>query len=151
MPAAQKSNGKVSKADWKKAAVHNVLLPSGVRVDVKVIDLPRLVETGQFPQHLLDVALKEASGGEKTTPSIELIQQQREFTDLIVRMAVVEPALDPEDMDEVPFEDKAMILDIATRQRDYDAEGAHIGGLDSSERFRKFRRFLAGDEDVEGS
>lgn len=142
---------KATKAAWKKAAVHNVLLPSGVRVDVRVIDLPRMVETGVFPQHLLDVALKEASGKEEASPTPELIQQQREFTDLLVMASVVEPKLEQADMDDIPYEDKAMLVDLATRQRDYDAEGAQIAGLDSSARFRKFRPFFNLDADVEGS
>jgi hypothetical protein len=145
---------KTSKAAWKRAAVHNILLPSGVRVDVKIVDLPHMVETGSFPQHLLDVALKEAAtagGGEAPTPTIELIQQQREFTDLLVMSAVVDPKLEPADMEHIPFEDKALIVDIATRQRDYDAEGVQIAGLDSSARWRKFRGFPDLNEDVEGS
>lgn len=143
---------KVDKAGWKKAATHNVLCPSGVRVDIKVLDLPRLVETGVFPQHLLDVALKQAaSGGEPQTPTVELVKQEREFTDTIVMMSVVEPKLDEADLVDIPFEDKQMLVEIATRVRDFDAEGAHIGGLDSSKRFRTFRGFPDLDEVVEGA
>lgn len=147
------SDGKTTKAAWKKAAVHNILLPSGVRVDIKIIDLPQMVESGTFPQHLLDVALKQAANGadDVQTPTVELIHQQREFTDLLVMNSVVEPKLEPADLPEIPFEDKAMIVDVATRVRDYDAEGSHISGLDSSARFRKFRGFTHLDEDVEGS
>lgn len=141
-----------TKAAWKKAAVHNVLLPSGVRVDMKVVDLPTMVETGQIPQHLLDVALKVAMGGDEAiTPTLELIKNQREFTDLLVMLSVVEPALTEADLPAVPAEDKALIVDIATRQRDWDAEGAQIAGLDSSARFRKFRGLDDLDEDVEGA
>lgn len=141
---------KTTKEAWKKAAVHNVLLPSGTRVDIKVIDLPSMVETGTFPQHLLDIAIKEAAG-EKQEPSPELIKQQREFTDLIVLASVVEPKLEPEDLTEIPAEDKALLVDLATRARDYDAEGVQIAGLDSSARWRRFRGFPDLDTDVEGS
>ena len=138
----------VSAAAWKKAASHYPLLPSGVRVGIRIPDLPALIETGQIPQHLLEVALGVAAGD--TKPSVDLVKSQREFTDKVVQLTVVEPKLTDEDLAEIPFEDKDFIVAVATRQRDLDAEGEHLAGLTKSEKFRRFRRLGEFDEDVAG-
>jgi len=127
-----------SKTAWKQAAVHYPLMPSGVRVGIRIPDLPALIENGTIPQNLLDVAL-EVAGGNVETPTKELIIQQREFTDLLVQTMVVNPKLTDADMPDVPFEDKELLVAIGTRKRDIDAEGEHIAGLSSSEKFRRFR------------
>lgn len=137
-------------AAWKKAAQHDVLCPSGVTVGIRIPDLPALIETGEIPQHLLDAALGAAGAQDPETPSKELIIKQREFTDLVTQITVVEPKLSDEDVKTIPYEDKDFIVAIATRQRDLDAEGKHIAGLDKSERFRRFRRLGEFDETVEG-
>lgn len=139
----------VTKAQWKKAGVHNIMLPSGVRVDIRVPDLPALIEAGQIPQTLIDTALDVLGGGD-TRPTPEVLAQQRQFTDKLVQIAVVNPELSDEDLKDVPYEDKELIVEIATRQRDMDAEYKHIGGLEKSENFRRFRRLASLDEDVEG-
>lgn len=138
----------VSVSGWKKAAVHNIMLPSGVRVDIRVPDLPALIEAGQIPQTLLDAALNTLAG-DSERPTQEMLAQQREFTDKLVQISVVNPKLSDEDVRDVPYEDKEMIVEIATRQRDMDAEYRHIGGLEKSENFRRFRRLTSLDEDVE--
>lgn len=134
---------------WVEAATHYPLCPSGVRVGIRIPDLPALIEAGEIPQHLLDVAIGVA-GGEDAKPSVELLKSQREFTDRLVQITVVEPQLDSEAVKKVPFEDKDFIVAVATRQRDLDAEGEHLAGLTKSEKFRKFRRLGEFSEDVEG-
>jgi hypothetical protein len=147
--AANDTQQATSVSAWKKAATHYPLLPSGVRVGIRIPDLAALVESGQIPNDLVQVALGVASG-EDTKPSVELIKQQKEFTDLLVLQTVVEPKLTPEVVQDIPFEDKDFLVAIATRQRDLDAEGEHIAGLTKSERFRRFRRLGEFDENVEG-
>lgn len=134
-------------ADWNKKGEHAPLLPSGFRPKIRIPDLPALIEAGEIPQHLLDVAL-DVAGGEDTRPSIELIKTQREYTDRLVQLTVIDPVLDDETVKSVPFEDKDMIVAIATRLRDLDAEGEHIAGLTKSDKFRKFRRLGEFSEDV---
>lgn len=141
----------VSKAAWKKAGTHTIRLHSGVYVDIRIPDLPALIEAGHIPQNLLDAALGAVgASGEESKPTKELIVQQREFTDKLVQLTVVNPELSDEDVKDVPYEDKELLVAIATRQRDFDAEYKHIGGLDTSDSFRRFRGLTAGDEDVEG-
>lgn len=130
-------------AAWKKSATHTVRCPSGVWVDIRIPDLPALIEAGSIPQHLLDAALETVSQGAQgvqATPTKELIIQQREFTDKLVQLTVVDPKLSDEDVRDVPYEDKEMLVDIATRRVDFDAEGNHLGGLHTSAQFRAFRR-----------
>lgn len=127
-------------AGWKKAATHHPLMPSGVRVGIRIPDLPGMIEAGDIPQHLLDVALQVAGGtADSVKPSVELVKQQREFTDHLVMKMVVEPKLSEADLAEIPYEDKEMLVAIGTRARDRDAEGSHLAGLDTSEKFRRFR------------
>lgn len=135
------NNGRkaVSAAGWKKSAKHVIVLPSGAVVEIRIPDLPRMIEVGTIPQGLMDAAIGVASSG-SSKPTAELMGQQREFTDLLVQKMVISPALTEEDIPELPYEDKEMLVEVATRQRDLDAEGSHIGGLDKSERFRRFRR-----------
>lgn len=141
----------VTAAGWKKLAKHTVLCPSGARVCIRIPDLPALVESGSIPSNLLDAALGAVKSlDQDQTPTVELIKQQREFTDKLVELTVVEPKLTEADVADIPYEDKEFLVAVATRQRDLDAEGAHIAGLDKSDRFRKFRGLGEFDEDVAG-
>lgn len=134
-------------------AYHDVILPSGANVLIRIPDLPAMIENGEFPQHLIDAALGVASKP-NAKPTIDLIVQQREFTDALVKTTVVDPPITDAMLDHkkgIPFEDKEMIVEIATRQRDLDAEGNHIGGLEKSDKWRKFRGLGHLYEDVEGA
>jgi hypothetical protein len=108
-----------------------------VEVDIKVPNLPELVSAGEFPNHLVDTAIAVASGDTKVTA--EEIKSQAEFYRHLVSKTVVTPTLTPEEAAEIPFEDIELLSAIATRQRDVDALGHHIAGLDKSEDWRKFR------------
>lgn len=138
--------------EWVKAADHEILCPSGTRVKIRVPDLAAIIEGGDLPQHLLDAALGVANKltkGEVQKPTKELIAKEREFTDFLVSITVVEPKLTSETAKAVPYEDKELIVSIATRQRDLDAEGEHIAGLTKSEKFRRFRRLGEFNSDLE--
>lgn len=139
----------VSLDAWKSAASHYPLCPSGVRVGIRIPDLAALIESGEIPQHLLDAALGVATKPDEK-PTKELIVKQREFTDLMVQLTVVEPKLSESDVRAIPVEDKEFIVAIATRQRDLDAEGEHLAGLTKSEKFRRFRNLGEFDTPLEG-
>jgi hypothetical protein len=136
---------------WKQAAEHEVVLPSGSVVLIRIPDLPAMIESGEFPQHLIEAALGVAAKP-NAKPTKELIVQQREFTDALVKTTVLDPVITDEMLNHktgIPFEDKEMIVEIATRQRDLDAEFNHIGGLEKSEKWRKFRNVDHLYEDLE--
>lgn len=128
-----------SLAGWKKAASHPVVLPSGVNVTIKLPDLPALIEAGHIPQNLLDAALDAASGRTGEKPSAEAVKEQREFVRKVISITVVSPKISESDVDDLPVEDREMLMEMAMRQRDLDAEFNHIGGLHNSEQFRAAR------------
>ena len=138
---------------WGQQAEHEIVLPSGATVLIRIPDLPAMIEAGEFPQHLIDAALGVAAKPH-AKPTKEMIVQQREFTDALVKTTVLDPPVTDAMLDHkkgIPFEDKEMIVEIATRQRDLDAEGNHIGGLEKSDKWRKFRGLEHLYEDVEGA
>lgn len=133
---------------WKKAAEHEITVPSGEVVKIKIPDLPALIKTGQIPNNLIDAAIGVISGGKKVDR--EFVVEQGEFVDKLVALTVVEPSITEEDAKHIPVEDKELISELATRQRDLDAVGHHIGGLHTNKDFRTFRGLTTGYEDLEG-
>jgi len=137
-----------SKAAWKKAKAHTIRVPSGVYIDIQILDLPGLIEAGSIPQNLLDVALSMTDAAADNKLTREQVIEEKAFADLVVLKSVISPELTEEDLPEIPFEDRLMIVEIALRQRDMDAEYNHIGGLHLSASFRRFRQLDGVDEDV---
>lgn len=150
-PAATKP--KVTSASaWSKSKRHYVTLPSSAVVAMEIPDLPALVSSGKLPNELIDVAVKTASGGQQSDETTrEAIEQMPEFYRFLVKLSVKEPPVDDALYDELPTEDKEMIVEIATRQRDIDAVYDHIGGLHTSKRWRTFRGLDDLDEAVAGT
>lgn len=137
-------------AGWKKAKRHTITLPSNTVVEVEIPDLPNMVKAGAIPNELVDVAISAASGRKITRDDIV---QQAEFYNKLCAATVKVPEVDESVFanGEIPFEDKEMLVEIATRQRDLDAVGHHLAGLEKSSDFRSFRGILSLDQDVEGS
>lgn len=131
---------------WKNKSKHEITLPSGAEIAIKIPNLPQLIKTGQIPNELIDAAI----GAQDMTPDRESVVKQAEIYNMIVALTVIEPKVTEEDVADLPFEDIEMIVEIATRQRDLDAVGHHIGGLEKSEDFRKFRSLGFGSETLEG-
>lgn len=134
-------------AAWKKAAVHDITLPSGMVVKFKVPDLPALIKSGQIPNNLIDASLAAVQGTTKVDR--QFVIEQGEFVNKIVALSIVEPAITEDEAAEVPVEDRELIAELASRQRDLDALGHHISGLHTNKDFRTFRGLGPGDEDVE--
>jgi hypothetical protein len=134
-------------AAWKGAKRHTITLPSGFEVGIEIPNIPLLVKTGQLPNELVAEALTTIQAG-KLTP--EVIIQQAEFYNKLLPVTVKEPAITEEDVAGLPFEDVEMLAEIATRQRDLDATGSHVGGLNSNKEWRTFRGLPDLDADVEG-
>jgi hypothetical protein len=138
-------------SDWKAARRHTIALPSGFHCEIEIPNLPVLVKTGQLPNALVTEALQTIQAGKLTA---EAIAEQAEFYAKLVVATVKSPVVTEEDVtgpDPLPFEDIEMIAEIATRQRDLDAVGAHIGGLHTSKAWRTFRGLDHLDADVEGA
>ena len=136
-----------SLAAWKKAKTHLVTLHSGVQVEIQIPDLPRLIEAGDIPNDLVETAITSIKGD--TPIDRDYIAQNAEFVDRLVVATVVNPKLTLEDARAIPTAFKELIAELATRRRDLDAIGHHIGGLHKSADFRSFRNIVSFDEDLE--
>lgn len=149
-----------SKTQWKGKSVHTITLPSGASVDIKLPDLAAMIKGGQIPNALLDVAQKVGSGqplneaapdGEDGV-SKELIGQISDFHAFLVSKTVQSPTVTPEEVlsGELPAEDIAVIVQFALRERDFDAVGHHLGGLETVPEFRQFRGLDSSITDILG-
>lgn len=127
-------------AQWKKKAEHTITLPSGAIVTLRIPNLPLMLKAGSIPNELLAVA-KQAVNQQVPTPEETdgLIESIADFQEYLVLEAVTDPQIEAADYPKIPYEDVEMIADIATRQRDMDAVGHHIGGLEAIDSFRRFR------------
>lgn len=145
MPEQRKS----TVAAWKKAKRHTVTLPSGVSVEIELPNIQFLLKTGQIPNSLVQIVTKAATDSSfRVTP--EMLAEQWDYTSFLVAKTVVEPSVTPEEVAELPSEDVEMIVDLALRNRDLDALGHHLAGLETQESFRRFRGLDSGDTGVSG-
>lgn len=127
-----------SKAAWKKNRDHNITLPSGTVVTVRVPNLTAMAKAGTLPNELLELVAAD----QKDAPTLsvdEQIKQQYQFNKSLVTLAVVAPEITEADYDDIPAEDTQMIIQIALRQTDLDAIGHQLGGLEKVPEFRDFR------------
>lgn len=136
-----------SKTAWQKAKTHTITLPSGTAVEIQLPNMPLLIKAGDIPNHLLDVAVKVQTA---QTVDVEMIQAQADLIRFLIPRIVVKPAITEEDVESIPYEDIEMLMEFANRQRDFDAVGHHLAGLETSDQFRKFRGLDAGDADFQG-
>lgn len=140
-----------SKGGWKRAKAHLVTLPSGEKVRFQIPNLAVLAKSGELPNSLLAVAVpgsvKEA---DVSTPeeAQERIARLSDFQKWLVAKAVVEPEVSEDDVPELPTEDVDCLVELATRGRDTDAVGHHIGDLEKSAEWRRFRGVPDLDEDL---
>lgn len=135
---AEKATKAASLSAWRANRLHQITLPSSTVVEIEIPDLPTLVKTGTIPNELVDIAIGVAQGKKITRDDIV---QQADFYNKLCSLTVKSPAVTEEDFASgaLPFEDKEMIVELATRQRDLDAIGHHIGGLEKVAEFQKFR------------
>jgi hypothetical protein len=154
-----------SLATWRARALHTITLPSGQRVRIRIPGIATLLEHGDLPEDLLELALLEltseggataklasdlASGDGERQQVLERIARYGEFQRHLVCAAVVavetEPgdfapvALRPEDLldGSLPEDDLAMIAEIIQRLRAHDAKGVRIG-VEPLDRWATFR------------
>lgn len=142
----------VSKSAWKKAGVHTVTLPSGAVVNIRIPNLAQMAKAGELDNDLLQYAVPNLPADADEEPSDE--QKKENLTKLanfhawLVSKTLVDPSLSPEEVIEtVPTPDLEVLVELASRRRDMDVTGHHIGGLEASAEFRKFRGIESGDSD----
>lgn len=133
----------ISLSQWEKKGVHTITTHSGAVVEIRLPDIVELIESGVIPQHLLETATRVANAaqtGNVPEVSLEQLMQQRDFVNAVTVASLVTPKVTNETVNKVPIEDRELITQIATRARDRDAVGDHIGGLHESEKWRRFRQ-----------
>lgn len=135
-----------SKTAWKKAKTHTVTLPSGVMVEIQIPNLAKMAKGGELPNdliaHAAPAALAPGEEPEKPTDEerIKNLSTLAEFQAWLVSTMLIDPKLTPDEVLEVvPTPDLEVLVELASRRRDMDVVGHHIGGLEVSAEFRKFR------------
>lgn len=139
-PSARKA---VTKSAWLKSGVHTITTYTGHTIRIKYPNLALMMRVGLVPTHLRAIAVKFARGEVNlASPALPTGEDQPEpaadeaydelvlmveLLDLIVMEMVVEPKLTQEDVDEMPGEDRDLLLAIANRERDVDAVGRRLG------------------------
>lgn len=139
----------VTKVAWKKRRRHEgITCPSGAVVTVEIPDLNALISSGYLPNELLTAAVKLSQGDNSAATDPDSYRQESIYKQKLVIKTVVEPKLDETDFgdDGIPQEDIEFLTQIATRQRDMDAAGKHIGGLEKIQSFRDLRGIYSGVE-----
>lgn len=143
-----------SKSAWKKAGVHTVRLPSGVFVDIRIPNLAQMAKAGELDNELLQYAVPSISDVETDDKDPTPEEKKANLTKLadfhawLVSHTLVDPKLSPEEVSEtVPTPDLEVLVELASRRRDMDVEGHHIGGLEVSAEFRKFRGIDSSESD----
>lgn len=142
--------GKVNKTQWKARRKHTVTLPSGAEVTIQVPNQAAMLKGGEIPNDLLSIALKQSQGTESDL-TIDDLKMAAEYDRFLVLKTVVEPAITEEDLNDLPQEDLAMLIEFATRRRDHDVLGHHLAGLETTEEFKKFRDLEERLADLAGS
>jgi hypothetical protein len=147
-----------SKTAWKKRREHEVTLPSGAEVKIALPDLAAMIQGGQIPNELLDVATKVGSGkgvdvSDAPEEQRKLMGQVSDFNAFLVEKTVIEPSVTKDEVlsGDLPAEDVDLLIQFALRKTDFDAVGKHLGGLDTVDSFRKFRQLDASIESLLGS
>ena len=125
-----------SKAAWQKANAHTITLPSGTVVKIKLPNLPEMVKGGSFPNQLLPIAIKRIQEDEITADKISDLADYNRF---LVHTMLIQPKVELEDVPTLPPADVDMLISIANRERDMDAVGHHLSGLETVDAFKKFR------------
>ncbi len=113
-----------SLAEWRKAQVHELSLPSGLTVKVRNVTMTDLALTGMLPPAILEMV----DDAQKSGQEIDLKQivknmvDFRKVLDALVTIALVEPLIGetPDDthitLDELPNNDKMEIYNWVNRE-----------------------------------
>jgi hypothetical protein len=156
---------------WQQRAVHRIQLPSGQWVKIRIPGIATIVQHGDLPDELIELALAELTRGvggsneltaervaatEDREAKLQRIRELGVFQMHIVAAMLVEPALTYAEVEEavtagsLPEDDLFVISEIGLRARATDARGVRIG-VEPLDRWAMFREAHGcADEDCEG-
>lgn len=134
---AQKTQLEQWKAKRKEGG--KITLPTGTQVRIEVPDLVELLAQGHVPNPLVKFAL-EATESLQTGLDVDMdkIKEAAEFMRWVVAVTVKDPEIEPSDVPEIDAMDTAMVLEFAMRQRQVDAVGHQLHGLEKIQDWRRF-------------
>lgn len=124
---------------WRGRKTHDVVLPSGAEIVIEIPSFPEMLESGVIPNALIPQVLEAANQKGENDITAESIKKNQTFVRWLVSKTVVDPVVTEEEARTLPPEDVDLIYQLATRARDIDAAGRHLGGLESLESFRELR------------
>jgi hypothetical protein len=148
-----------TKGQWLNRSVHTVTCYSGTVVKIRIPDLMLMLKNDTIPTRLRDIALQRAdnerelsaSDVEQPAPNEERMKAVKEGAELLfwlVSDMVLDPLITPEEVEQLPTDDRTMLMEIANRERDTDALGVSLG-VEPLSRWETFRRFHKCSEDCE--
>ncbi len=136
---------------WQEKAIQPLLLPSGATVKVRFPSVTDLLMENALPEHLLQVAVKEATeagstaddvvagalgGDEIPTQTKETIVQLTELYEIVALRMIVEPVIpDREAYRRLPAIDREYLFTVATRGPE--SAGSGVDPLVGYETFRE--------------
>jgi len=151
---------------WQARAVHTITCPSGQRLKIRIPGIGTLLEHGDLPEDLIEIALLELSAengatgelaaelaranGDNRGQVLERIRRYGTFQRELVRAAVTavetsagewqEVSLSADDVASgaLPEDDLALVAEIVQRLRGHDAKGVRIG-VEPLDRWATFR------------
>lgn len=167
-------------AGWKARVLHTITCPSGQRLRITLLGVGTVLQHGDFPEDLVDLAVSEltypdgaagrlkddidqaaAAGGPLDRDTIlGRLHQLARFQKLLASAAIKEIETDtgwvpvtltPDRLEELPEDDWTLVALIMQRLRNTDARGVTIG-VEPIDRWAAFREAhrCAGDDREQG-
>jgi hypothetical protein len=149
-------NGKAAWIARSDRGPHTAELPSGQVVRFVVPQSNELIRANKLPDHLTEIALmatayidgadgymgdlamRAVTDPDQMARVTRAVREGLELRDWLVATMLVEPAIEPDDVRQLPEADVRMLLEFAERKRNEDAKGVRlpIVVLDEYDRFR---------------
>lgn len=148
---------------WQARGLHTITCPSGQRLRIRIPGIATLLEHGDLPDELIEIALLEVSRSDgaagaiaeeiqniptdATDARLERLHQFAQFQRHLVCAAIAAVdagndrwegvTLTPDALDGLPEDDLAMVAEIVQRLRGTDARGVRIG-VEPIDRWARF-------------
>lgn len=112
-------------AKWRASLIHDLPLPSGLKVKVRDVTMTDLMLTGKLPDVMLDMAQDASKNGAGSVDLKQLAKNAAELAslmDTLIKLAVVEPPIadqgddDHLGLNELNSDDKMFIFNWVNRE-----------------------------------
>lgn len=112
-------------ANWRASLMHDLILPSGLKVKVRDVTMTDLMLTGKLPDVMLEMAQDASSNGAASVDLKQLTKNAAELAllmDALIKLAVVDPPITDQGDDdhlglaELNGDDKMFIFNWVNRE-----------------------------------